>query len=117
MAGAQTAFSLKTYGDILYAGIASSGVVDAQLSYPQWSVDQPHLQASAYFFSRYDPIQKFAPQDCVSRINAIVDKIDSLIAKNNTKAIQQLKNIFGLGELEDLRDFAMTIAFPRPAPM
>ena len=62
---------------------------------------------------RYNPIQKLGPQDCISRINAIVDKMDSLIAANNTEAVQQLKNIFGLGELEDNRDFAMTIAFPR----
>ena len=65
------------------------------------------------FSVRYNPIQQLAPQDCVSRINAIVDKIDSLVAANNTEGIQQLKDIFGLGELEDIRDFAMTIAFPR----
>ena len=39
--------------------------------------------------------------------------MDALVAANNTDAIQQLKDIFGLGELEDIRDFAMTIAFPR----
>ena len=36
LAGAQTAFSIKTYGDILYGGIASSGVIKAVLGYPQW---------------------------------------------------------------------------------
>jgi hypothetical protein len=64
-------------------------------------------------FCRYDPIQKFGPSDCVASINSIIDKMDHLVSTNNTKAIQQLKAIFGLGALEDIRDFAMTIAFPR----
>lgn len=38
LAGAQTAFSMKTYGDTLYAGIASSGVIQAVLGYPDWCV-------------------------------------------------------------------------------
>jgi hypothetical protein len=36
LAGAQTAFSIKQYGDILYGGIASSGVIHAVLAYPEW---------------------------------------------------------------------------------
>ena len=36
LAGAQTAFSVKSYGDILFGGIASSGTIQAQLEYPQW---------------------------------------------------------------------------------
>lgn len=39
LAGAQTAFSIKTYGGpdgIMYGGIASSGVIKAVLSYAQW---------------------------------------------------------------------------------
>lgn len=63
--------------------------------------------------ARYDPIQKFGPSDCISSINAIVAKIDSIVDANNTKAINDLKAIFGLESLEDIRDFAMTIAFPR----
>jgi hypothetical protein len=38
LAGAQTAFSIKAYGDILYGGIASSGVIKVVLAYPQWWV-------------------------------------------------------------------------------
>ena len=36
LAGAQTAFSLKTYGDILFGGIASSATIKGELTYPQW---------------------------------------------------------------------------------
>ncbi|KAK3060519.1 hypothetical protein LTS18_008367, partial [Coniosporium uncinatum] len=104
LAGAQTAFSVKTYGGehgVLFGGIASSGTTKALLEYPQW----------------YDPIQKYAPGDCTSSINAIIDKIDYIISKNETEAIQTLKELFGLGALSDIRDFAMTIAFPIGGPM
>ena len=36
LAGAETAFSLKMYGDTLYGGIASSGTIHAVHGYPQW---------------------------------------------------------------------------------
>ncbi|KAF2502375.1 extracelular serine carboxypeptidase-like protein [Lophium mytilinum] len=101
LAGAQTAFSIKAHGDVLYGGIASSGVIHAVLAYPQW----------------YDPIQKFGPSDCIASINGIIDKMDQLVQAKNTKAIQELKEIFGLGDLTDIRDFAMTIAFPIGGPM
>lgn len=61
---------------------------------------------------RYDPIQKYGPQDCVASINAIIAKIDKLTDSHNTQAINELKAIFGLENLKDIRDFAMTIAFP-----
>ena len=101
LAGAQTAFSVKQYGDILYGGIASSAVIHAVLAYPEW----------------YAPIQKFAPQDCVTSINDIIAKFDALVAANNTQAINEFKAIFGLEALTDNRDFAMTIAFPIGGPM
>lgn len=101
LAGAQTAWSIKTYGDILFGGIGSSATTYATLAYPQW----------------YDPIQKLAPQDCVSSINNIISNFDSLVAANNTAGIAQFKSIFGLAELSDIRDFAMTIAFPLGGPL
>lgn len=101
LAGAQTAFSLVEYSGLLWGGIASSGVIHAVIEYPEW----------------YAPIQKFGPQDCISYINDIVNKTDYLIDSGNTAAIQELKEIFGLGSLSSLGDFAMTIAFPLGGPM
>ena len=98
--GALSAFTVKTYNETFYAGISSSGVIHGQLNYPQW----------------YDPIQLYAPQDCVASINNIVDKIDSLVASNQDSAISELKSIFGLSALTDIRDFAQTIAFPIGGP-
>lgn len=61
---------------------------------------------------RYSPIQKFGPSDCIASINAIIANFDTLVDSNNTEAIQDFKILFGLGDLVDSRDFAMTIAFP-----
>jgi hypothetical protein len=101
LAGAHTAFTMKTYNSIFAGGIGSSATTQALLEYPQW----------------YDPIMKYGPSDCTSRIVNIVDKIDALIKSGNQKGIQQLKEIFGLGALQSLGDFAMTIAFPIGGPM
>ena len=104
LAGAQTAFSLKTYGGddgILWGGIASSGTTKAKLTYPEW----------------YQPIQKYGPQDCVGSLNAIIDNIDYIFSTGNATLIHQMKSYFGLGDLKDNRDFAMTIAFPLGGPM
>ncbi|KAF3763604.1 hypothetical protein M406DRAFT_293212 [Cryphonectria parasitica EP155] len=96
LAGAQTAFTVKTYGDIIYGGIASSQIVNVSVEYPEW----------------YNPVQKYAPSDCVTSINDIVDKFDGLLAANNTAAVAELKAIFGLELLTDDRDFAKTINYP-----
>ncbi|CZR69609.1 related to serine protease [Phialocephala subalpina] len=101
LAGGETAFSVIDYGDILFGGIASSAPVKTVLAYPQW----------------YDPIQKFGPQDCIASVNGIIAKIDDLVDSKNEAAIQQLKSIFGLEVLTDIRDFAMSIAYPLGGPM
>lgn len=47
LAGAQTAFSLKTYGGpdgVLWAGIASSGTTEAKLAYVEWYTDHEVTQ-------------------------------------------------------------------------
>jgi pimeloyl-ACP methyl ester carboxylesterase len=99
--GALTAFTVKTYPETFLGGIASSALIHGQVEYPGF----------------YDPIQLLAPQDCVASINAIVDNIDFLIGANNTTAFEELKALFGLSVLEDIRDFAQAIAFPIGGPL
>ncbi|KAH8829049.1 extracelular serine carboxypeptidase-like protein [Flagelloscypha sp. PMI_526] len=94
LAGGEVAFTLKTYPDIIYGAISSSGTIQSYAGYPQW-------------FYR---IQQHGPQDCIKSVENIVAKIDHVIALNDSKAIAELKAIFGLEELEDLGDFAVTIA-------
>ncbi|KAJ7028647.1 extracelular serine carboxypeptidase-like protein, partial [Mycena alexandri] len=101
LAGAEVAFTMTQYADVIYGGISSSGTVQAFKGYPQW----------------YYTIQENAPQDCVHSVEDIVDKMDFLINTNNTVALTELKEIFGLEALQDIRDFALTIAFPIGNPM
>jgi hypothetical protein len=96
LAGSLTVLTMKTYNSIFAGGIGSSATTQALLEYPYW----------------YDPTMKFGPSDCISRLVSIVDKIDALIQSGITEGIQQLKNIFGVGALSSLGDFAMTIAYP-----
>ncbi|KAJ7604391.1 extracelular serine carboxypeptidase-like protein [Roridomyces roridus] len=96
LAGAETAFTVKEFGDVIYGGISSSGTVKVFTGYPQW----------------YYTIQENAPQDCVQSIEDIVDKMDFLITTKNTAALAELKTIFGLEAVQDIRDVALTIAFP-----
>ncbi|KAG9231604.1 extracelular serine carboxypeptidase-like protein [Amylocarpus encephaloides] len=100
LAGGQTAFSVKTYGDILFGGIAASAPIRDVLPYPEW----------------YNPIQRYGPQDCIASVNSIIANIDSLTDSHNMKAIRELKEIFSLGKLKDIRDFAQTIAWPIGGP-
>jgi hypothetical protein len=99
--GALTAFTVKTYQNTFLGGIASSALIYGQIEYPGF----------------YDPIQLLGPQDCIASINDIVDNIDYLVQAKNTPALEQLKAIFGLSALEDIRDFAQTIAFPIGGPL
>lgn len=102
--------------------------VQAFEGYPQWSLgSSPRSDPSNNIqSSRYYNIQKYAPQDCVKTIENIVDKyvvflsliiselnqfrIDQVIATNNTAATTELKKVFGLETLQDIRDFALTVA-------
>jgi hypothetical protein len=118
LTGAQTTLSIKDYGDILYGGIASSGVIHTVLAYPQGSILSMSLELNSELTGSTGTLQsRSLHQDCVANINAIVDKFDGLVAANNKKAIQKFKELFGLGTLSDIRDFAITIAFPLGGPM
>ncbi|KAI4183382.1 MAG: hypothetical protein L6R41_005430, partial [Letrouitia leprolyta] len=120
LAGARVAFAMKSYGNALYAGIASSAIIQGVHGYPEWLVlhDRPFSIASdSYSEPRYDPIQRFGDRDCVNSINNIIDKMDTLVNANVTDAIQRLQQVFGLESLVDIRDFARAIAFPLGNPL
>ncbi|KAJ4298995.1 hypothetical protein N0V90_004239 [Kalmusia sp. IMI 367209] len=46
----------------------------------------------------------------------IIDKIDEVIESGNEAAIQDVKTVFGLGDLTDIRDFAQAISYPLGGP-
>jgi hypothetical protein len=101
LAGAQTAWTLKTYNEFFAGGIGSSATTYTKLEYPEW----------------YNPIIRLGPSDCISRIINIVDKIDQVIGSGDESAIAEMKNVFGLGALQNIGDFAQTISYPIGGPM
>ena len=114
LAGAETAIALHEFGGdggVLWAGIAASGTTHAMLEYPQWLVIVHFASRASLMNCRYAPIQKYAPQDCMASINAIVAKIDMVFDSGDAAMIHKMKAVFGLESLAD-GDFAQTIAFP-----
>lgn len=88
---------MKQYNDLFAGGIAASAPVHSQWEYPEW----------------YNPIMRYGPSDCISRLVGIIDKIDEVIDSGDEDAIQAVKEVFGLGAVSDIRDFAQAISYPR----
>ncbi|KAJ7854695.1 hypothetical protein B0H14DRAFT_3136493 [Mycena olivaceomarginata] len=113
VAGGNVAFTLKTYPDIIYGTISSSGIVQAFHSLPQF----------------YYRAQQFEPQDCIASIENIVEKyslpltsklsVDVLPSNNRYIARSQgrhsygqIETVFGLEDLLDIGDFGLTVTNP-----
>lgn len=105
-AGARAAHMRVLYPDLIYGGIASSGVVAAIEDFPDY----------------YYPISRGAQQDCTQAIQSSIAWIDSILApepwkgqhqpKRDASKAKQLMDIFGLGDLENPADFANVIGVP-----
>lgn len=89
-AGAQAAFLRVTYPETFWGAISSSGVTVAIYDFWQY----------------FEPIRLFGPPDCVKYTQTLIDVVDKHLLGNNTASIQSLKNVFGLGNITDNRDFA-----------
>ncbi|KAF1916674.1 serine peptidase-like protein [Ampelomyces quisqualis] len=93
-AGAQAAFLRVVYPETFWGAISSSGVTVAIYDYWQY----------------FEPARLYGPPDCVKNTQILIDIVDNiLLGANNTAKIQQLKDVFGLGNITDNRDFAGTI--------
>lgn len=90
-AGAQAAFLRVVYPETFWGAISSSGVTVAIYDYWQY----------------FEPARLFGPPDCIKNTQVLIDVIDNiLLNSNNTSKVQSLKNVFGLGNVTDNRDFA-----------
>ncbi|KAF3767285.1 hypothetical protein M406DRAFT_61235 [Cryphonectria parasitica EP155] len=94
-AGAFVAFLRKLYPDIYWGAVSSSGVTEAIYDYWQY----------------YEAAQLFAPGDCATNTQKLTNVVDNiLIGKNGTDYVQQLKDVFGLGNVTRSDDFADAIS-------
>ncbi|KAH7406599.1 serine peptidase-like protein [Phaeosphaeria sp. MPI-PUGE-AT-0046c] len=90
-AGAQAAFLRVVYPETFWGAISSSGVTVAIYDYWQY----------------FEPARMFGPPDCIKNTQVLIDVMDNILLKdNNTAKVQSLKNVFGLGNVTDNRDFA-----------
>lgn len=90
-AGAQAAFLRVTYPETFWGTISSSGVSTAIYDYWEY----------------FEPIRQYGPPDCIKSTQVLTDVVDKiLLGKNTTDKVQSLKQVFGLGNITDNRDFA-----------
>ncbi|KAK2771448.1 low-affinity phosphate transporter [Emmonsiellopsis sp. PD_33] len=95
-AGAQVAFMRVEYPDVFWGAISSSGVTKAIYD----------------FWEYYEPVRKYGPGECVLMQQTFTHMLDNILIgkKGDKKLTQRLKDLFGLGELTYLDDFANTLA-------
>lgn len=79
----------KKYDDLVFAAVASSAPVEAQIN----------------FYQYFDPIIRYGPKQCIQAIQEMITFIDSILFGNSSEAVHQLKKQFGVEGLYD-DDFA-----------
>ncbi|EUC41319.1 hypothetical protein COCMIDRAFT_8964 [Bipolaris oryzae ATCC 44560] len=90
-AGAQAAFLRVVYPETFWGAISSSGVTKAIYDYWEY----------------FEPARIYGPPDCIKNTQLLIDVVDGiLLRQNDTSLVQSLKNVFGLGQVTDNRDFA-----------
>lgn len=90
-AGAQAAFARVVYPETFWGGISSSGVTVAIYDYWEY----------------FEPARLFGPPDCIKNTQLLIDVVDGiLLRQNDTAQVQALKNVFGMPNVTDHRDFA-----------
>ncbi|KAJ3970306.1 serine carboxypeptidase S28-domain-containing protein [Lentinula raphanica] len=88
--GALTSYTMDNKPGLFYAGYASSAPVQAMYDY--WG----------YF----EPIRENMPANCSADVGAVIEHLTEIFEGNNTSAIQEIKDNFGMGSVEHLDDAA-----------
>ncbi|KAJ7724875.1 serine carboxypeptidase S28-domain-containing protein [Mycena metata] len=88
--GALTSWTMVDKPGLFAAGYASSAVVEAILDFWQY----------------FEPERLFMPANCSADIEAVIAHIDQVFTGSNQKAIQAIKNSFGMGDMTHLDDVA-----------
>jgi hypothetical protein len=58
------------------------------------------------FWQYFEPIRQNMPQNCSADVQAVIAHVDEVFTGNDTDAIQELKELFGLGGVSHLDDAA-----------
>ncbi len=94
-AGAFVAFLRKLYPDVYWGAISSSGVTEAIYDYWQY----------------YEAARLFLPQDCVETTQKLINVVDNILLDQNQQGhAQEIKDLFGLGNITRNDDFASAVS-------
>ncbi|KAF9450668.1 hypothetical protein P691DRAFT_809949 [Macrolepiota fuliginosa MF-IS2] len=88
--GALTSWTMVNKPGLFAAGYASSAVVEAILDFWQY----------------FEPEREHMPQNCSADVQAAIAHIDKVFSGTNNTAIQEIKELFGLGDMTHLDDVA-----------
>ncbi|KXN92345.1 Putative serine protease K12H4.7 [Leucoagaricus sp. SymC.cos] len=88
--GALTSWTMVNKPNLFAAGYASSGVVEAILDFWQY----------------FEPVRENMPKNCSADVQTVITHIDEVFSGSNTTAINEIKNLFGLGDMTHLDDVA-----------
>lgn len=64
------------------------------------------MRSNIWQWQYFKPIQEGMPQNCSLDVSRVVDFIDQINNNGTDKQRQNLKDMFGLGDLEYFDDFA-----------
>lgn len=67
------------------------------------------VQAIDNYFEYFTPVQEGMPRNCSSDINLVINHIDTILTIGSPAQQQELKAMFGLGDLQHNSDFAAAI--------
>ncbi|KAJ6551802.1 serine carboxypeptidase S28-domain-containing protein [Mycena capillaripes] len=88
--GALTSWTMVNKPGLFAAGYASSAVVEAILDFWQY----------------FEPERLFMPANCSADIERVISHIDQVFTGSDKKAIQAIKDSFGMGDVTHLDDVA-----------
>lgn len=89
-AGGFVSFLRKLYPEVFYGSISSSGVTEALYNYWQY----------------YEPVREYGPPQCIANQVKLINIIDNVLEKNDTKTVTLVKKLFGLQGLTHSDDLA-----------
>lgn len=58
------------------------------------------------FWRYFEPIRQNMPQNCSADVQAVISHVDKVFTGKDTKAIQAIKDSFGMGDVTHLDDAA-----------
>lgn len=71
---------------------------------------------SSNFWQYFEPVREHMPANCSADVQTVIAHIDKVFTSKNQTAIQEIKELFGLGEMTHLDDVAGACTSPKTLP-